>query len=667
MPKGPSFWFDTRVYLAVAAVLLLVIVFYNRYLAVLGILLLFVLYMYGKERHAQQQKALNTYLNAMTHTIDQASGYALQNLPLGIAIVDSAGKLHWFNSILSGWMNGRIEQGEKPSKEWAALFSVKNWGKNGRHVTMVDDSHYQVTYRMLQETELGESLMILYITDITSSERERMHCSSALPVLLYMQIDNYDEVLSGLTEKQRSTILSEVNDCLVEWITDLDGCLKKYAEDMYFVVFDRQALAKAMQDKFDILDKVRAIHVGNRLPVTLSMGAAAEEHSIRELGQRAQNGLDLALGRGGDQVAVHIAGKVQFFGGKSKATEKNTRVKARVVAQAIKDMMGDSDLVLTMGHANEDYDSLGAAIGVARMARHIGREAYVVVSHPGISVTKLQNLLEEYEEYQSFFIDPEKAEQLTKADTLLFVVDTHRPEMTAAPALLEKADRVIVIDHHRRSESFIANPLLVYLEPSASSTAELVTELVMYFDNKLELTRMEASALYAGIVVDTKNFSDQTGVRTFEAASYLRRSGADPTLVRHLFRVDFALVKARAEILRNIEMLPGGIVIATCPCDINNSQIVAAQAADMMLRIEGVRMSFVLFPLADGVGISARSTEESNVQIIMEHFGGGGHQTMAGAQIKHTTMEAIKQQVIELSANYIRESEEHESNFTARS
>jgi c-di-AMP phosphodiesterase-like protein len=488
-----------------------------------------------------------------------------------------------------------------------------------------------------------------------------------MPVLSYIQIDNYDDVLQGLGVNPRTAILSEVNTLLAAWVTEMDGFLKNYAEDMFIAIFSRQALDKLMNDKFDILDQIRAIHGGNKIPVTLSMGVAADELSIAALGQRAQAGLDLALGRGGDQATVHVAGKMQFYGGKAKAVEKNTRVKARIVAQAIREIIGDAERVLVMGHNNEDFDSLGAALGVARMASYLGKPVHVVVSQPNQSVKKLEELLLEYDEYQNIFITPVQAADIVTEGTLLFVVDTHRPELTASPELLTQIDRVIVIDHHRRAEEFILNPLLIYLEPSASSASELVTELLTYFDDQMDLTRMDATALYAGIVVDTKNFAVQAGVRTFEAASYLRRSGADPSLVRHLFRMDFATMKARSEIIQSSEMLPGGAIIAICPKDTKNAQVVAAQAADMLLLIDGIRISFVLFSLEDGVGVSARSQGEINVQVIMEQLGGGGHQTVAGAQVKKATLAEVKRQVMELSAKYIEESEADESNSTARS
>lgn len=667
MSQRPTFWFDTRVYLAVSAAFLLVIVIYNQYVAVIGTILLAALYLYGRDRHIQRQRELDAYLEVMSRNMGRASLYALQNLPLAIAIIEQGGQISWRNGVLADWAGVKVEVGDPIDAAWPQIEPDKLWGKSGLDTFKAGDKHYQIVYRPLAGYKDGDNqLMILCITDITASETVRVTCQGAMPVFAYIQIDNYSDVLKGLNENQRSSILAEVNRYLAEWTGALDGFIKKYSEDIYIAVFDYRALENLLGNKFDILDQVRTIHGGNRLPVTLSMGVAADEPSIAALGQKAQAGLDLALGRGGDQAVVHIAGKVQFYGGKTKAVEKNTRVKARIVAQAIRDAIADAGLVLVMGHANEDFDSLGSALGVCKMARSLNIPAKIVVSQPGIAVDKLGEFLNEYEEYRDIFVNLAQAEPLIKAHTLLFVVDTHRPAMTAAPALLDKVDKTIVIDHHRRSEDFIANPLLVYMEPSASSTSELITELLSYFDGKLELTRLEASALYAGIVVDTKSFATQTGVRTFEAASYLRRAGADPRLVRQLFRVDLETLKHRAEIINNTEMLPGGIVIASYSHKVKNTQIAASQAADMLLSIEGVRVSFVLFPIEDGVAVSARSQGDINVQIIMEGIGGGGHQAMAGAQVKNASLDEVKQKVIELVTKYIKESDSHETNPAAR-
>ena len=667
MPNGPSFWFDTRIYLAVAAALLVIIVFYNPYVAILGAILLAVLYLYGHERHIQQQKALSSYLYSMTHNIEQGSAHALKNLPLVMIIVDRQGRLYWFNDVIKEWFDEEIKVGHSIFALFESLPLEKSWGKSSQEIFNDGDKYYQISYKPLDFAADGTELMIFYITDMTACEKIKIKCLDAVAVMAYIQIDNYGDVLQGLSENQRTSVLGEVSKLLAAWVTENEAVLKKYADDMYIAVFNRQQLNKCLQEKFDILDKVRAIHVGNKIPVTLSMGVAADEPSVAMLGERAQAGLDLALGRGGDQVAVHLNGKLQFYGGKAKAVEKNTRVKARIVAQALREIIGDADSVLVMGHINEDFDSLGAAIGVAIMARHMGKYIRIVVSHPGISLSKLKEILGDNEQYQELFITEAEAIALLTPRTLLFVVDVHHPDLTAAPELLSKVDRIVVIDHHRRSEAFINSPLLVYLEPSASSTCELVTELLLYFDDYLDFNKLDATALYAGIVVDTKQFAVQSGARTFDAAAYLRRSGADPELVRQMFRLDFESVKARAEIFKQAEMLPGGAVVADCPLNVKNAQIIASQVADMLLDVEGVRVSFVLFNIEDGVGVSARSNGDINVHVIMEEFGGGGHQTAAGAQVKNSNIEEVKRRVIELSAQYTEESGYNESNSTARS
>lgn len=666
MPQGPSFWFDTRIYLLVASALLLVIVFYNKYVAVLGAILLVALYLYGRERHKEQQKALNAFLDTMVHNVEEVTTYALKNLPMAMVIIDANGRLRWCNSTLFEWAPEGLKAGDSILKVWPNLPLDELWDQSGSLIFQTDDKHYQAIYKPLENSRTGE-LLALYITDVTACEHACAECRAAMPVTAYIQIDNYDDVLQGLTDNQRSDVMLEVNKLLASWMHELDGFIKKYAEDMYVAVFSRRSLERLLKDKFEILDKVREIKIGNKIPVTVSMGVVADEPGFGSMAERAQAGLDLALGRGGDQAAVHIGGKIQFYGGKATVVEKNTRVKARIVAQAIRESIENSSLVLVMGHVNEDFDSLGAAMGVAKMARHMKKQAFVVVSKPSTTVGKLTDLFVDYEEYKDLFISPETAQGLITHDLLVFLVDAHRLEMAADPGLLNVAERVIVIDHHRRSEGFVNNPLLVYLEPSASSASELVTELLMYFDDQLALTRLDATALYAGIVVDTKNFAVQAGVRTFDAAAYLRRAGADPTLVRHLFRIDFATMKARAEIISKTEVLPGGVVISICPQDVTNAQVAAAQTADMLLHLEGIRMSIVLFAIPEGVGISARSQGDINVQVLMEQLDGGGHQTVAGAQLKQVTIDEAKQRVIELVANYIRESEQNESNPPARS
>ncbi|MDU2065096.1 MAG: DHH family phosphoesterase [Sporomusaceae bacterium] len=665
MSQGPSFWFDTRIYLSVAALLLAVILFYNQYAAVLGAVLLYALYLYGRERHLERQRALTAYMESITTHVDEACLYALQGLPVAIALVDKDGHIHWCNQVLTEWTKGQGRSGLNIFDFWPdlPLDSLKELA--GSFTFSAKSSHYQVLYRVTSGDE--NTLRLFYVTDITEKETLRLKVEALMPVFTYIQIDNYDDVLKGLNETQKTAILGQVHQRLVEWVSGLKGSLKKYAEDTYVGVFNHHALEKLLQDRFEILDQIRSIQGGNKIPLTLSIGVASGEESLSELDERAQACLDLALGRGGDQAAVRIDGKVQFYGGKTKAIEKNTRVKARMVAQAIRETIGDAELVLVMGHVAEDFDSLGAALGVAKMARVLKKPVHIIVSPACMAVNKLLDLLPDYPEYEDLLITPEQANALVVDHTLLFVVDTHRPEMTAAPDLLKEVGKTIVIDHHRRSESFVQNPLLVYLEPSSSSTSELVTELLMYFDDNVDLTRLEASGLYAGIIVDTKHFTVQTGVRTFEAASYLRRSGADPSIVRHLFRMDFETIRSRAAILNNTEIYPGGIVIAVCPENIKDAQVVAAQAADLLLGIESVNASFVLVPASDSIGISARSEGKINVQLVMEALGGGGHQMVAGVKVKGITVKELKNKLLTIVNQYLEESEVNESNSTSRS
>ena len=431
---------------------------------------------------------------------------------------------------------------------------------------------------------------------------------------------------------------------------------------------ERRNVETALEGNFNILDQVRTLeNPTRRLSVTLSIGVAvADRQNLLELGEKAQSMLDLALARGGDQVAVLQDGKTSFYGGKTKAVEKYTRVKARIISNSMYEIIQDSDEVLIMGHQNEDFDSLGAALGISRMAKHLKKPVYIILSEFNDGVGKFLEQLKDKEEYANLFIQSSQLFNITAKKPVLFVVDTHIPHLTAAPFLLDRVSDVVVIDHHRRSTNFIKNTRLNYGEPATSSTSELVTELLIYFSDNMTLPRIEATALYAGIIVDTKNFAVQTGVRTFDAAAYLRRCGADPVAIRQLFRTDFETEQAKALAKANAELLPNGLIITRCPKIIPNIQVVAAQVADTMLRIEGVRASAVIFQLyPDTVGISTRSTGEINVQVIMEHFGGGGHQTVAGAQVTDKSLDDVYNEVIQATQQFIEENEDHESNITA--
>ncbi len=659
MPRNLSAWIDICVCLGVVLLLVVILAAYNPYLGSMCFLLWVCLLYFGRERCLDRSMKVGQYFRNVIRNVNEVKNYAVDKLPQAVLVVDSDGRLQWFNNELENLVGIKPELGLDIKDFWPGIILTPIWGTEGEYVFTHEDHSYKVYYRPVSTNDDVKGLMALYVMDDTDYEQLKKNYAMSRPVLCYIQIDNYDEVFQGLSDGEKTGLLFDANKIIDEWVHHLKGFLRKVSDDQYIALMEHQALELAESEKFDILDKMRSLHSSSRLPMTLSMGiSVAGSQRMDELGSQAQAGLDLALGRGGDQVAVTSEGKTIFFGGKAKAVEKHTRVKARVVAHALRELISNSDEVLIMGHHNEDFDSLGAAMGVAKMARQMEKPVSIIVSDTHDGIGKFTSRLKENELYKDMLHSVTEGVTVNTQNPLLVIVDTHIPHLVAAPELLNNVSRTVVIDHHRRSEDFIKNPLLVYIEPAASSACELVTELLMYFSDDLVLSRMDATALYSGIVVDTKNFAVQTGVRTFDAAAYLRRSGADPVLVRQLFRTDYetnlVISKAKAQ----SEMLPHGIIVTECPNAINNIQVIAAQVADSLLRIEGVRMSLVVFQLnQDTVGISARSTGEANVQVLMEAFGGGGHQNVAGAQIKGAVLEEIRKQVMELSQKFMEEND----------
>lgn len=667
MPRNLSAWMDLTIHLLIMLVLIAVLSCYNSYIAAIAGVVWLVLASFARERCADRSRRFERYCRNVVENINAMVNYAVEGLPQAILIVTENGRIQWANEQLKNYL-GKVPDLDTDIKDiWPGIIIDPIWGQEGEYIFAHEDRYYQVRYRPVKIAPHQPQMMSLYVQDVTAHEQLRTAYKLSRTVLVYIQIDNYDEVMQGQTEAERTSLLLAVNQTLDNWMKNLGGFMRRVSDDLYIVVITREALDQAIGERFDVLDKVRQLQSTNRLPVTLSMGVAvADNQSMAELGAQAQAGLDLALGRGGDQVAVDIGGKNQFFGGRAKAVEKHTRVKARVVAHAIKEIMDGADEVFVMGHHNEDFDCFGAAMGVAKMARQIKKPVHIVLSDMNEGIDKFSNLLQGKEEYEGVFVRAEDLKTMTALNPVLIIVDTHIPHLVADPSLLDRISQVVVIDHHRRSEYFIKNPLLVYIEPASSSTSELVTELLMYFSNDLMLSRIDATALYSGIVVDTKNFAVQTGVRTFDAAAYLRRSGADPVMVRHLFRSDYDTTVALARTKARSELYGGGLIISTIPEEMSNIQVIAAQAADSLLRIENVRMSIVLFRLPNNIiGISARSTGDMNVQVIMEAFGGGGHQNVAGAQVKDGDLQELKEKVIAVSKKYMEENDQDESNTSA--
>jgi len=664
MPRNLSAWMDLTVHLVVMLALISVLYFYNEYVACGAAVLWLCLASFARERCADRSRRFDIYFKNVLRNLGLMLNYAVEGLPQTIIIINEEGRVQWANSRVQELTGAPVEQDTDMSDVWPGLIVGPVWGTEGEYVFMHEDRYFQVFHKPIKSPMGQQPLMALYVQDVSGFEHLRNEYMRSRTVLCFIQIDNYDEVVQRQTEAERTALLLAVNQQLDNWTKAHGGFMRRVAEDRYIVLLEREGLDMAMAEKFEVLDKVRQLTNTNRMPVTLSMGiSVADSQTMGELGAQSQAGLDLALGRGGDQVAVNIGGKTQFFGGRAKAVEKHTRVKARVVAHALREIMEGTEEIYIMGHHNEDFDCFGAAMGVAKMARQLEKPVHIVLSDMNEGIDKFADLLHGKEEYENLFVRAEDLSDAVALNPLVIVVDTHIPHLTACPELLSKSNQVVVIDHHRRSEHFIKNPLLVYIEPAASSTSELVTELLMYFEDNLLISRLDATALYSGIVVDTKNFAVQTGVRTFDAAAYLRRSGADPVMVRHLFRTDYETTVALAEAKARSKLYPGGLIVSSCPELRANGQVIAAQAADSLLRIEDVRMSIVVFQLSeDTVGLSARSTGELNVQVIMEFFGGGGHQNVAGAQVKGEPLEEILERVVDVSQDYIKEYDSNESN-----
>ena len=475
----------------------------------------------------------------------------------------------------------------------------------------------------------------LYVFDESELYRCKKEITEQKQVSALVYIDNYDEALDSIEDVKRSLLVALIDRRVNQYFAKYDGLVRKIENDKYFVVFKYKYLDSMKEDKFKVLDEVKAIKVGNEMAVTLSIGIGIKSDKYNENYVYARNAIDLALGRGGDQVVIKDHDDILYFGGKSKQVESKTRVKARVKAQALQEIIETCENVLIMGHSISDVDSLGAAIGVYCAARVLGKKAQIVLNEVTSSLRPLVEGFSEEKGYPAdLFIKSEEAILLTNRDTLVMVVDVNRPSYTECPELLKRTDTVCVFDHHRQSSEVIENPVLSYVEPYASSACEMIAEVLQYFSENIKLEPHEADCIYAGILIDTNNFMTKTGVRTFEAAAYLRRAGAEVTRVRKMLRNDMAAYKARAEAVRHAEVYRGAFAISVCPADnVESPTIVGAQAANELLNIVGIKASFVLTEYQGKIYVSSRSIDEINVQLIMERLGGGGHLNVAGAQL----------------------------------
>lgn len=534
---------------------------------------------------------------------------------------------------------------------------------------MLDDRNYRISMKriyfdsvtkdsaIVAINDTDEYLTAIYLFDETELNRYIRENEEQKLVAGLIYIDNYEEALDSIEDVKRSLLIALVDRKVNKYFTEIDALVRKIEKDKYFVVFKYMYLEQLSADKFKLIEDVKSIKVGNEMAITLSIGVGAGGVSYTQNYEYARMGIDLALGRGGDQVVVKEGEEVTYYGGKAKQVERNTRVKARVKAHALREIIESREHVVIMGHTISDVDSLGAAIGVYCAARVLGKKAQIVLNEVTTSLRPLVECFTEEKGYPAdLFIKNEEALLITNKNTLVMVVDTNRPSYTECPELLNRTDTICVFDHHRQNSEVIENPVLSYIEPYASSACEMIAEVLQYFSENIKLEPSEADCIYAGILIDTNNFMTKTGVRTFEAAAYLRRAGAEVTRVRKMLRNDMAAYKARAEAVRHAEVYRGAFAISVCPADnIESPTIVGAQAANELLNIVGIKASFVLTEYQGKIYISSRSIDEINVQLIMERVGGGGHLNVAGAQLTNCTIQEAKRMIQDTIDEMIKE------------
>lgn len=534
---------------------------------------------------------------------------------------------------------------------------------------MLDDRNYRISMKriyfdsvtkdsaIVAINDTDEYLTAIYLFDETELNRYIRENEEQKLVAGLIYIDNYEEALDSIEDVKRSLLIALVDRKVNKYFTEIDALVRKIEKDKYFVVFKYKYLEQLSADKFKLIEDVKSIKVGNEMAITLSIGVGAGGVSYTQNYEYARMGIDLALGRGGDQVVVKEGEEVTYYGGKAKQVERNTRVKARVKAHALREIIESREHVVIMGHTISDVDSLGAAIGVYCAARVLGKKAQIVLNEVTTSLRPLVECFTEEKGYPAdLFIKNEEALLITNKNTLVMVVDTNRPSYTECPELLNRTDTICVFDHHRQNSEVIENPVLSYIEPYASSACEMIAEVLQYFSENIKLEPSEADCIYAGILIDTNNFMTKTGVRTFEAAAYLRRAGAEVTRVRKMLRNDMAAYKARAEAVRHSEVYRGAFAISVCPADnIESPTIVGAQAANELLNIVGIKASFVLTEYQGKIYISSRSIDEINVQLIMERVGGGGHLNVAGAQLTNCTIQEAKRMIQDTIDEMIKE------------
>ena len=661
----------TKIYLIIIAILIVCICILNYRLIIPCIIIYALIIWYTMWTNKKRKAELSEQLKDLTLNVNSTAKTTLINSPFPLAIVETNGNVIWKSEkFVTEFENLDINMNEYLSEIVRSIkLTIENSDENKLEKTRgTIDTNIKIANRMYKvlgsyvkshkiHQKEQEYTTILYFIDETylrKLEKEKQDSDICIGILM---IDNYEEISQRISSEIKPQLIAKMEKYIYDWAGKYKALIVKSDRDTFFCIMEQKYLKEAEADKFNILDEVKDIDVPDIAQPTLSIGFSDDGDSNAEKAESARTVIDIALGRGGDQAIVKMDGRYQFFGGRTQEVEKRTRVKARIVSHALKELMTEADNVLLMGHSHGDMDSIGSSLGLYRLAKTLGKDAKIVNETTGIGLSNFLIEAKKHDEYTECFVTKQEALDAVKPNTLLIITDTHKKSYVEVPELLDKVNKIVVIDHHRRSTDYIENAILTFHEVYASSASELVTEILEYSQLDINLTQIEVEALYAGIMLDTKNFTFKTGVRTFEAAAYLKKCGVDIIKVKKWFQSDLKTYQLISEIVSKSEIVNDSIAISTYENDDENANIIAAKAADELLTIGGINASFVLGKTGEKIYISGRSIGGINVQLILEKLGGGGHITLAGAQLENMSMEDAKQELINRINEYFFEIE----------
>ena len=651
-----------KIYLAIIGIILVVLCIQNWYFIIPSIILFTLSLIYTYWTDSKKTTEITQHIEELTFNTDSAAKHTLVNAPFPIAIIETDGNIVWKSiSFMNEFGNVDIKTIlNNLSKELKAELENSTDKKTLSRQLKIGRKDYKIIGECLKKKQKGikkrtEYMIAIYFFDNTKLLETSKKYEDSKVCVGIISIDNYEETMKGLTTEEKPQVLAKLEKMIYDWASDTSGIVVKNERDIYICIFEQRHLEKLKENKFDILDKVKEIDIEGPLQLTLSIAVSQDGKTNYEKYKTALATLDIALGRGGDQAVIRKKDKYTFFGGRSIEVEKRTKVKARMVAHALEDLMNDAENIMVMGHINGDIDSISSSIGICKFAKTLGKTAKIVNDSYGASLQEFMEIMSKDNDYKDSIIDRTQALSEISDDTLLVIVDTNKKNYVEVPELLERTSKIVVIDHHRRSTDYIENATLTFHEVYASSASELVTELLQYTSNETTLTTFEAESLYGGIMVDTKNFTFKTGVRTFEAAAFLRKNHVDILKVKKWFQSDLESYNTIADIVKNAEIIRDSIGISVYDKIDDAANLICAKSADELLTINNITASFVLGIQKEKICISGRSIGDINVQLILEKLGGGGHIGVAGAQLEGITLEEAKATLIEKINEYFAE------------